>query len=261
MKLLIPPGQAIQILQARLVDIDAYNFNPKAWKDRTENDLREIFPLGSMQWLQVSRLKFDTFITSEKTKVLSEGKDTARQLISSYIDFINEYSKIAEQKQIIKEKDFEQKYYDLLKEWNELVPGYNELINKYNDQLTSSESLIEEIDAKKNEFERIKSETIQLSNVSFSKLFKAFFNLPVWQIVTTISIIAAIIVGTFSLGSIYQKNEDNNQIFDHKTEINKLKNENENKNKLLLNKDTEILILKNSNDSLTLKQKIKKPSQ
>src|SRR5690348_10947340 len=126
MQLKVPAGQAIQILQDRLKEIDSYNFNPKAWKNKTENDLREIFPLGSMQWLQVSNIQFDTFVTLEKAKVLAEGKETARQLISSYIDFIKQYSKIAEQKQIIKEKDFEQKYYDLLKEWNDLVPGYND---------------------------------------------------------------------------------------------------------------------------------------
>ncbi len=50
--------------------------NPKAWKDRTENDLREIFPLGSSQWLQVSQIHFDTIVNSEKAKVLAEGKDT-----------------------------------------------------------------------------------------------------------------------------------------------------------------------------------------
>ena len=53
MKLNIPAEKAIKILRDRLSEIDGYGFNPKAWKDRTENDLREIFPIGSMQWLQV----------------------------------------------------------------------------------------------------------------------------------------------------------------------------------------------------------------
>ncbi len=254
MKLLIPADQAIQILQTRLVDIDGYGFNPKAWKDRTENDLREIFPLGSMQWLQVSQIHFDTFVTSEKAKVLAEGKDTARQLISSYIDFINQYSKIAQQKQVIQEKDYEQKYNELLKEWNELVPGYNELIKKYDDQLTSSEGFLQTIETRDSEIERIKSETIQLDNVSFSKLAKAFFNLPVWQIVTTFSVIITIIVGSFGLGSVYQKNEDNNQMFDLKTENNKLNDEKEISNKLILDKDAEIKKSKILIDSLTSKQ-------
>jgi len=247
MKLLIPADDAIEILQTRLGEIDAYDFNPKAWKDRTENDLREIFPLGSMQWLQVSQINFDTFVTSEKAKILSEGKETARQLISSYIDFIKQHSKIAKQKQTIKEKD-----YDLLKEWNDLVPSYNELIKKYDNQLTSSERQLEKIEALKTEIKRLKSETIQLDNVSFSKFFKMFFNLPIWQIVTTFSVIIAIIIGLFGLGSVYQKNEDNNKIFDYKTEITKLKEESKKNNKLILNKDKEIKHLNSVVDSLTI---------
>lgn len=255
MKLLIPADHAIEILQTRLGEIDVYNFNPKAWKDRTENDLREIFPLGSMQWLQVSQIDFDTFVTTEKAKVLSEGKETAKQLISSFIDFIRQHSKIAQQKQIIKEKDYEQKYNDLLKEWNNLVPGYKELIKKHDAQLTSSEGQLEKTEALETEIERIKSETIQLDNVSLSRISKAFFNLPIWQIVTTFSVIIAIIVGTFSLGSVFQKNEDNNQIFDFKTEISELKEERENNNKLILNKDEEIKQIKSVVDSLTMKLK------
>ena len=37
-------------------------------------------------------------------------------------------------KQIIKEKDYEQKYNDLLKEYNDLVPGYNELVKKRSEE-------------------------------------------------------------------------------------------------------------------------------
>lgn len=214
MNLKISADQAIQILQARFREIDAYSFNPKAWKDRTENDLREIFPLGSMQWLQISQIQFDTFVTSEKAKVLAEGKDTAKQLIASYIDFIQQYSQIAQQKQIIKEKDYEEKYYDLLKEWNELVPGFNELIRKYDDQLTSSEGLLQTIEAKDTEIERIKSETIQLDNVSFKKLWTALFNLSTGQLIGIFSTFAALLIGTFSLGTLYERTSANNELFD-----------------------------------------------
>lgn len=130
MILKIPTEQAIKILSERLAENDGYGFNPKAWKDQTENDLREIFPLGSMQWLQISSINFDTFVTSEKANILSKGKDTARKLIASYIEFIGEYYKTSEEEQIIKDNNFEQKYYDLLKKWNDLVPSYNDLIKK-----------------------------------------------------------------------------------------------------------------------------------
>ncbi|MCO5241837.1 MAG: hypothetical protein M9904_17480 [Chitinophagaceae bacterium] len=227
MQLKIPAGQAIQILQDRLKEIDAYNFNPKAWKNKTENDLREIFPLGSMQWLQVSNLQFDTFVTLEKAKVLAEGKETARQLITSYIDFIKQYSKIAEQKQIIKEKDFEQKYYDLLKEWNELVPGYNDLVKKYDEQLTSAEGLLETIDLKDHEIERIKNETIQLDNVSFKKLWAALFNLPTGQLIAVFSTFLALLIGAFTLGTLYERTSANNELFDLRNSNKQLQEQNE----------------------------------
>jgi hypothetical protein len=64
-------------------------------------------------------------------------------------------------------------------------------------------------------------------------------------------IIIAVIVGVFGLGSIYQKNEDNNQIFDHKTENNTLKSEREIINKSLSIKDKELLKMKRLVESLT----------
>ena len=238
MKLLIPPEKAIEILQTRHREIDSYGFNPKAWKSKTENDLREIFPLGSMQWLQISQISFDTYVTSEKAKVLAEGKDTAKQLISSFIDFIKQYSKLAQEREIIKENDYQQKYVELLKEWNELVPDFNKLIKDYDEQLTKSSDLLDTIDARNTEIERIKSETIQLDNVSFSKLSKAFFNLPVWQIVAVFSIIFATVAGTFALGETYQKNEDNTETYDLKTLVNDLKSQ-------INEKEVEIKQLKN----------------
>ncbi len=214
MKLKIPAGQATKILQDRLREINGSNFNPKAWKDKTENDLREIFPLGSMQWLQISQIHFETFVTSEKSKVLAEAKETARQLISSYIDFIQQYSKIDDQKQITKERDYEQKYIELLTDWNELVPGYNELIKKYDNQLTTTEGLLESIEVKDQELERIKTETIQLDNVSFKKLWSALFNLPTGQLISIFSFLIVCIIGAFSLGKLYERTSANNELFD-----------------------------------------------
>jgi len=240
MQLQINKDKAIKILRDRLRELDEYNFNAKAWKDRTILDLREIFPLGSSQWLQVSQINFDTFVTSEKIKVLSEGKATSKKLLNSYIDFINEYSVAAQEKHLIKEKDFEQKYYDLLKEWNELVPGYNEILGKYDKELDKTISLLDEIEEKDKEIERMKSETIQLDNVSMIKLLKAFFNLPIWQIVTVASVVIGIFVGLFTLGKTYQENASNNLIFDTKTENKELKGELNSTKELIIKKQQEI---------------------
>jgi len=216
MKLNIPTEQAIKILRDRLVEIDSYGFNPKAWKDRTVLDLREIFPLGSSQWMQVSHINFETFVTAEKVKVFNEGKDTARKLISSYIEFINDYSKVAEVKKEIKEKDYEQKYQELLKEWNELVPGYNDLIKRHDQQLEIADGLLEDIETRDQEIARIKSETIQLDNVSFKKLYTALINLPTGQLFAVFSTIVALLIGAFTLGSLYERTSTNNELFDLK---------------------------------------------
>jgi hypothetical protein len=113
MKLNIPKEQEIKILRQRISELDSFNFIPKAWKDRTILDCKEIFGELSNQWIQVYGLNFDTYVTAEKAKVLNEGKQTARNLINSYIDFIQEYSKVIEAKQLIKEKNYEDKYFHL----------------------------------------------------------------------------------------------------------------------------------------------------
>jgi hypothetical protein len=186
---------------------------------------------------------------------MSDAKRTAEQVLKSYIEFINEYSKVAEERKVIKEKDFETKYYDLLKERNEIVTNSNGIIKNYEEQFHTNSELLDQTEKLKIQIETIRKDTIQIDNVSFSKLTKAFFNLPVWQIVTTFSVIIAIIVGVFGLGSIYQKNEDNNQLFDFKTEIKALKDEKEINNKILLDKNKELNKVKSVVDSLTSKPK------
>lgn len=255
MKLLISKDKAIRILQDRISGLYAYDFNPEAWKERTVLDLKEIFPLGSTQYLKIQFLRFDTYVVADKHKVMLEAQKTAEQVLKSYIEFIDEYSKVAEERTVIKEKDFETKYYELLKERNEIVTDYNGLLKNYEEQLDTNSELLDQAENLNNQIESIRRDTIQIDNVSFNKLSKAFFNLPIWQIVTTFSVVIAIIVGVFGLGSIYQKNEDNNLIFDYKTEIKTLKDEREINKKTLSDKDLELKALKTVVDSLTMKPK------
>lgn len=255
MRLLIPKEKAIQILQDRISELNVFDFNAEAWKERTVLDLKEIFPIGSTQYLKIQFLRFDTYVVADRHKVMAETKKTAEQVLKSYIEFINEYSKVAEERKVIKEKDFETKYYDLLKERNEIVTDYNAFLKNYEEQLDTNSELLDQIESLNNQIETIRRDTIQIDNVSFSKLSKAFFNLPIWQIVATFSVIIAIIAGVFGLGSIYQKNEDNNQIFDFKTEIKTLKDEKEINIKTLSEKDKELNEMKSVIDSLTIKPK------
>jgi len=103
MKLPIPKEKAIQIIQDRISGLNAYDFNAEAWKERTVLDLKEIFPIGSTQYLKIQFLRFDTYVVADKNKVVLEAKKTAEQVLKSYIEFINEYSKVAEERKIIKE--------------------------------------------------------------------------------------------------------------------------------------------------------------
>jgi hypothetical protein len=255
MKLLIPKEKAIQILLDRISGLYVNDFNAEAWKERTVLDLKEIFPLGSTQYLKIQFLRFDTFVVADKHRVMLEAQKTAEQVLKSYIEFIKEYSKVAEERKVIKEKDFEAKYYDLFKERNEIVTEYNTLIKNYEEQLNTNSELFDQTEDRLNQIEAIRRDTIQLNNVSLSKLSKAFFNLPIWQIITTLSVIIAIIIGVFGLGSIYQRNEDNTQMFDYKTELKALKDEKEVNSKTLSDKERELNNMKKQLDSLTTKPK------
>lgn len=146
MKLLIPKDEAIAILRQRLQELSAYNFNHKVWKDRTILDLKQIFGPLSEQWLQISAIYFDTAITSQKAQKLQEAKQAAAGLLNSYIDFIEQYSKIAHQRAQIKEKGFEDKYYDLLSEYNAQANEYITLMDEHSNLLDKNQKLLEQVD-------------------------------------------------------------------------------------------------------------------
>ena len=250
MKLQIPKDKAIEALKNRISEIDNLDFNPDAWKERTILDLKEIFPIGSTQYIKIQFLRFETFITSEKEKVFSEAKITAKKILNSYIDFIIEYSKVAEERHIIKEKDYEQKYYELLKERNDVVQDYNDLIKNTEEQIDINSELLDQIQTNNNELQTIRENTIQFDNVSMNKLFKAFLNLPILQIVSVFSVIIAITVGCFALGKTYQENASNNDLFDVKVENKELKQKMEKNNIILQKKNNEVNELKNEVDIL-----------
>lgn len=79
MNLQIERDIAIKILEDRLRDLNSYDFDSKVWKDRTILDIKQIFGQYSDQWLQVSSIHFDTFVTAEKQKKLIEAKATGKK--------------------------------------------------------------------------------------------------------------------------------------------------------------------------------------
>ncbi len=142
MQLLIPKQQAIKILNDRLNELNSYPFNHKVWKSRTLLDLKQIFGVLGDQWLQISSLYFDTAIKSEETKKLNEGRDAARGLLNSYIDFINEYSSSSGKVTQINEQSYQQQYQTLLGKWNKFVPEYNSLLERHELQTAALENAL-----------------------------------------------------------------------------------------------------------------------
>jgi hypothetical protein len=226
MNLLIPENKAIEILSKRIIELNDFNFQAKVWKDKVINDLKEIYPLGDTRWLQISGLHFETFIQSEKHSVLQKAKIQAKQLIESYIEQIREYSKIRAEKQIIVEDNYQKKYSDLLNDWNKLVPDYNALLKEKDGLLKKIEFVEEEKKEKQNEINGLIDNTVQLSNITLTKLFKLLFNLTIGQIVAFFAIIIAIIGGTFKLGMLYSDSISKNEQYELRIERDKLKSEN-----------------------------------
>lgn len=225
MKLLVPKEKAIKIISERVLDLNSSNFNPKAWQDRTVIDLREIFPIGSTQWLQVNQIRFDTFVTSEKIKVLKEAKETARQLLLSYIDFIENFSEANFQKSIIVEDNYRLKYTDLLAKWNNLIPEYNKLIE---DEIVLREEILskeQDFDNLNEEIIRIQDNSIPFEKLTLSKLIKAIFNMPVPQLIIFFGIVFSLIGGSFAIGKTFQENVSNKDQYELKIERDILKNE------------------------------------
>ena len=79
MQLKIPTEKAIEILEKRKSEIGGLNFEPKVWKGKTENDLKEIFDGFDTKWLQISQINFETPFSDMKYEVLEKGKRQAKK--------------------------------------------------------------------------------------------------------------------------------------------------------------------------------------
>ena len=223
MQLQIPKDEAINILRQRLQELNAYNFNHKVWKDRTLLDLKQIFGTTGDQWLQVYSIYFDTAITSQKGQKLQEGRQAAAGLLNSYIDFIEQYSKIAANRKQIKEQGFEEKYYGLLAEYNTQANEYIKLMGEHSSLLDENADAINQLAESQQENERLIDNTLQLDNVTFKRLWTGIQNLPTIQIVYIVSVLVALLIAAFTIGQVIEKNGANNESFDLKTENRELK--------------------------------------
>jgi len=201
MNLKIPKEKAVSILRKRIGDLSSHDFQPQVWKNKTENDLKEIFPPGDLKWAQVNRIDFHSYIREEQAQTLREGKIQAHQLIESYIEQIEEYGRINEEQNLIKEESYQSKYSELLDKWNELVPSFNALLAEKDEFLADTESKNHTIERQAAELQRLAKNNIQLDNISVSKLFRLINNLPFAQFWSLIGGSIALLGASFYLGS------------------------------------------------------------
>lgn len=123
-KIKIPHNRAIELLEARLNDLNNSSTDLDALKNRLKSDIDSIF--GGSESIKVITLK--TRIYGDDTAQLEKHKTTFRQTIQGWIDYIKDFHTINQEVAEETEKKYEIKYNELLKKWNEIVPEYNQLL-------------------------------------------------------------------------------------------------------------------------------------
>lgn len=138
----IPHNRAIQLLEARLKEVDAFGTDLKALKNRLQIDVEAIFGRGSTQAISVITL--DT-LHFDKSENIAKCKTTFRQSIQGWINYIKDFHLIGQEQIEISEQEYKAKYADLLKKWNDLVPEYNELLKNYETTIGQYDEALSEI--------------------------------------------------------------------------------------------------------------------
>lgn len=148
----IPHNRAIQLLEARLNDVDRPGTDLDALKSRIQDDVVGIFGKGSNQHINSISLPTLHFNNPQK---IAECKTNFRQTIQGWIDYIKDFHLIGQEQIEISEQEYKKKYEALLTKWNDLVPEYNQLltdhesiVGKYDDALAEIRILREKLDDK-----------------------------------------------------------------------------------------------------------------
>jgi hypothetical protein len=127
MKIKIPHNRAIELIEARLADLEKPSTDIKALKGRIKADVEAIFGIGSPQ--STATISLDTLHFDDPVK-LAKIKINYKQTLQGFIDYINDFHIIEKEKIELSEEEYKKKYLDLLKDWNELVPQYNALLKE-----------------------------------------------------------------------------------------------------------------------------------
>ncbi len=138
----IPHNRAIQLLEARLTEVDNPQTDLKALKNRLQGDIEAIFGRGTSQSSAVITL--DTLHYDDPAK-LAKCKTTFRQTIQGWINYIKDFHIINQEQIEVSEQKYKEMYSDLLKRWNDLVPEYNQLLKDAENTTNKYDEALEEI--------------------------------------------------------------------------------------------------------------------
>jgi len=154
MAIKIPHNRAIQLLEARLLDVDKQGVDLDALKSRIQDDIEGIFGRGTTQFLTTISLPTLHF---NKPEEIAKCKTNFRQTIQGWIDYIKDFHIIQQEKIEVSEEKYKEIYADLLIKWNKLVPEYNQLLkdsesttSKYDEALEQLRLLQDKMDEKQN---------------------------------------------------------------------------------------------------------------
>jgi len=125
MAIKIPRNRAIQLLEDRLRDIDRPGVDLDALKSRIQGDVEGIFGRGTTQVMTTISLPTLHF---NKPVEIARCKTNFRQTIQGWIDHINDFHIIQQEKIEVSEEKYKEMYSNLLTKWNDLVPEYNQLL-------------------------------------------------------------------------------------------------------------------------------------
>ena len=212
MEIKIPAEKAIEILNKRKSEIYNLSFEPSVWRGKTENDIEEIFGILDGRKFQISRITFDTPFSEQKFAVLSKGKNQAEKFLESYIEQIEEYTSIQNERTKVKENHFENKNLELQNHLKSLTTNSSSLENE-NRQLKN------EIRTKISKIEHLENSTVQLTDISLRKIATLISHLPSGQVLGFITTILAIFGFFFWLGTTVQDTSNNTEKFNLNKQI------------------------------------------
>lgn len=138
----IPHNRAIELLEARLIELELPQTDIKAFKNRLQIDVEGIFGRGSSQ--SISTITLDTFHYDQSDK-LAKIKITYRQTIQGWINYIKDFHIINQEKIEISEEAYKKKYDELIIRWNVLIPEYNQLLKEYENITSKYDGSLSEI--------------------------------------------------------------------------------------------------------------------